>query len=118
MEARPHSLILYAPAPGNHWNITDETAAGASILNSGVTTAHNLRSGRKNEIMRMISIRQKISKSGATAACAHSLTHVLRTPARLNRYPRISDAGGPGGGVSKVCGEVWKASLQGVPNRF
>ena len=65
---------------------------GVAILNSGVPTALNLRIGRKNEIMRMISSFWKIAKSGATAAPAHSLT--LYAPARLNRYPRIPDAGG------------------------
>ena len=47
---------------------------------------------QENEIMRMISSFWKISKSGATAAHAHSLT--LYALARLNRYPRIPDAGG------------------------
>ena len=41
--------------------------SGAAILNSGVATALNLRSGRKNEIMRTISIFLKNSNSGATA---------------------------------------------------
>ena len=41
--------------------------------------------------MRMISIVGKISKSGATAARAQ-LTFYAH--ARLNRYPRITDAGG------------------------
>ena len=41
--------------------------SGAAILNSGVPMALNLRSGKKNEIMRMISIVWKISKFGATA---------------------------------------------------
>ena len=48
--------------------------AWATILNSGDPTALNLRSGRKNEIMRMISSFQKISKSVAMAARADSLT--------------------------------------------
>ena len=41
--------------------------------------------------MRMISIFQKISKSGAMAAHAHSLTFYAL--ARLNRHPRITDVG-------------------------
>ena len=40
---------------------------------SGVPMALNLRSGRKNEIVRMISILRTISKSGATAVRAQSL---------------------------------------------
>ena len=48
--------------------------SGAAILNSGVPEALNLRFGRKNEIMRMISIFQKIVNSGATAVHAHPLT--------------------------------------------
>ena len=48
--------------------------SGAAILNSGVPMALNLRSGRKNEIMHMISIFRKISKSGAMAARAQSIT--------------------------------------------
>ena len=43
--------------------------------------------------MRMISSFWKISKSGATVARADSLTSYA-PPARLNRYPRIIDAGG------------------------
>ena len=54
--------------------------SGAAILNSGVPMALNLRSGRKNEIMRMISIFCKISKSGAAAVRAQSLT--FYAPAR------------------------------------
>ena len=46
----------------------------AAILSSGVPMALNLRSGRENEVMRMISIFQKISKRGATAVRAQSLT--------------------------------------------
>ena len=42
--------------------------------------------------MRMISSFQKISKSGAAAARAQSLT--FYAPARRNRYPRITDARG------------------------
>ena len=67
-------------------------ASGAAILNSGVQWALNLRPARKNEIMRMVSIFQKISKSGATVARAHSLT--FYAPARINRYHRITDVGG------------------------
>ena len=65
--------------------------AWAAILNSGVPTALNLRSGRKNEIMRMISSFQKISKSGATTARADSLTfyaplrNSITIPASLRR---------------------------------
>ena len=47
--------------------------SGAAILNSGVPMAPNLRSGRKHEIMRMIPISWKISKSGSTAVRAQSL---------------------------------------------
>ena len=66
--------------------------SGATILNSRVPMALTLRSGRKNEIMRMISMFWKISKSGATTARAPLLN--FYAPARLNRYPRITDAGG------------------------
>ena len=45
--------------------------SSAAILNSGVQWALNLRSAWKNEIMRMISIVQEISKSGAMPARAH-----------------------------------------------
>ena len=62
------------------------------ILNSGVQWALDLRHDWKNEIMRMVSNCWKISKSGATAARAHTLT--FYAPARLNRHPRITDAGG------------------------
>ena len=64
-------------------------ASSTAILNSGVQLALNLRSSWENEIMHMISIFRKISKSGATAAHA-----TFYAPARLNRYPRITDAGG------------------------
>ena len=63
-----------------------------AILNSGAQWALNLRSAWKNEIMRMISIFWEISNSGAMAARADGLT--FYAPARLNRYPRITDAGG------------------------
>ena len=43
----------------------------SAILNSAVQWALNLRSAWKNEIMRMISIWQKILKSEAMAARAH-----------------------------------------------
>ena len=66
--------------------------SGAAILNSGVGWALNLSPAWKNELMRMVSIFWKNSKSGATAVRAHSLT--FYAPARLNRYPRITDAGG------------------------
>ena len=66
--------------------------SGAAILDSGVQWALNLRPVWKSETMRMVSIFRKISKIGATAARAHSLT--FYAPARLNRYPRITDAGG------------------------
>ena len=55
--------------------------------------ALNLRSGRKNEIMRMILIfleNLKIWSHGGP----RSIAHLLRSPARLNRYPRIFDARG------------------------
>ena len=69
----------------------------AAILNSGVPMALKLRSGKKNEIMRMISIYQKISKSGATAVRAQSLIlyapprDSIAIPASLMRgdFPRI-----------------------------
>ena len=64
----------------------------AAILNSGVQWALNLRPTGKHEIMRMVSMFQKISKSGATVARAHSLS--FYAPPRLNRYPHITDAGG------------------------
>ena len=48
--------------------------SGAAILNSGVPMALNLRSGRKNEIMRMMSISWKVSKFGGTAVRAQSRT--------------------------------------------
>ena len=67
-------------------------ASGEAILNSGVHWALNLRPACKNETMRMISTFWKISKSGATAARAQSLT--FYASARRNRYPRITDAGG------------------------
>ena len=51
-----------------------QPSSGAAILNSGVPTALNLRSGRKNKIMRMISIFQKISNLRAMAVHAHPLT--------------------------------------------
>ena len=54
--------------------------AWAAILDSAVPTALNLRFGRKNEIMRMISSFWNISKSGATAASAHSLTFYASPP--------------------------------------
>ena len=66
-------------------------ASGAAFLASGVQWALDLRPAWKNEIMRMVSILWKISKFGATAARAHSFTFA---PARLNRYPRITDAWG------------------------
>ena len=66
--------------------------SSAAILDSGVQWGLNLRPTRRNEIMLMISIFWKISKSGTTAAHAHSLTFYAL--ARLNRYPRITDAGG------------------------
>ena len=62
--------------------------SNAAILNSGVRRELNLRPTWKNGIMHMISIFQKISNSGAMVAHA---PHLLRT-ARLNRYPRITDA--------------------------
>ena len=65
---------------------------GAAILNSAVQWALNLRPAWKNETMRMVSIFQEISKFGAMATHAHLLT--FYAPARLNRYPRITDAGG------------------------
>ena len=65
--------------------------SGATILDSGVQWALNLRPAWKNEIMRMISIFQKKSKFGAVVARPHSLSFCA--PARLNRYPRITDAG-------------------------
>ena len=52
--------------------------SGAAILNSGVPTTLNLRYGRTNEIMRMISISWKISKSGATTVRAQSRTLYAR----------------------------------------
>ena len=91
-------------------------AHGFAILNSGamhifafwvrvipITLAQQLSimefSGRlawdqpgKNETMYMVLSFQKISKFGATAARAHSLT--FYAPARFNRYPRITDAAG------------------------
>ena len=66
--------------------------SGAAILNSGVQWALNLRPAWRNEIMRMVSTFQKISKSAAMAARAHSLTFYV--PARLIRCPHITDAGG------------------------
>ena len=66
--------------------------SGAAILNSGVQWALHLRPAWKNETMRMVSIFRKISKSGATATRAHSLTFFV--PTRLNHYPRITDAEG------------------------
>ena len=63
----------------------------SAILNLGVQWALNLISSWENEIMRMISIFWKISEYGATAARAHLLT--FYAPARLNRYPSITDAG-------------------------
>ena len=88
----------------------------AAILNSGVPTAPNLRFGRKNEIMRMISIfwkiRQnqiarmisifrKISKSGATAVRPQSLTFYapprdsIAIPASLMRVDKVSKTEAP-----------------------
>ena len=58
----------------NFWVSVIPQSSGAAILNSGVPMALNLRSGSKNEIMRMISVFQKISKSGATAVRTQSLT--------------------------------------------
>ena len=81
--SHPHFLGEGHPPPSS-----------VAILNSGIQWALNLKSAWKNELMRMISIFQKISKSGATAARAHLLT--FYAPARLNRYPRITDAGGHG----------------------
>ena len=66
--------------------------SGAAILNSGVQWALILRPAWKNETMRMVSILQKISTFGGTAARAHSLT--FDTLARLNRYPHITDVVG------------------------
>ena len=48
--------------------------SGVAILNSRVPMALNLSSGSKNEILRMISIFWKISKSAAMAVRAQSLT--------------------------------------------
>ena len=96
----PHHPWAWKISAGNHWKITEnpglfQPAAGAAILNSGVPRALNLISGSKNEIMRMISMFQKISKSGAMAVHAQSLTfYAPPSPPRLKRYPRISDAGG------------------------
>ena len=65
--------------------------------------------------MRMVSIFWKISKPGATATRAHSLTFYV--PARLNRYPRITDAGefsapGRAGALLKMT-DFWKSSAPG-----
>ena len=93
-------------------------AHGFTIFNSRVPTALSLRVGRKNEIMRMISSFRKISKFGATAARAHSLTHLLRTPARLNRYPRITDAGDNFGSNLGLFGSGRGSNGRGAPVGF
>ena len=80
--------------------------SGAAILHSGVQCALNSGSTWKDETMRMVSLFQKISKSGAMAARAHSLT--FHAPARINRYPRIADVGGFGRNEMKLCG--WTAA--------
>ena len=66
--------------------------SGAASLNSEVRWALNLRAAWKNEIVRMVSIFRNTSTYEAPTARAHSLT--FYAPARLNRYPRITDAGG------------------------
>ena len=74
------------------WSRVIPHPSGTAILNSGVQWALSLWPAWKNEATRMISIFQKISKSGAMVAHPPSLT--FYAPARLNRYPRITDAGG------------------------
>ena len=68
--------------------------SGAAILNSGVQWALNLRPAWKTEIMRVISFFcGKIQNlEPRRPALAHSVTFYV--PARLKRYPRITDAGG------------------------
>ena len=75
--SRAYGFAIFIPGAVHildFWVRVIPQTSGAAILNSGVPMALNLRSGRKNEIMRMISIFRKISKSGATAARAQSLT--------------------------------------------
>ena len=66
--------------------------SGAAILNSGVPMALNLRSSRRRNHAHDFNFLENLkiwSHSGP-----RSIAHLLRTLARLNRYPRISDAGG------------------------
>ena len=56
------------------WVRVTPQPSGAAILNPEVPMALNLRSGRKNEIMRMIPFFQTIAECGATAVRAQSLT--------------------------------------------